>query len=215
MKTTLRLTIAALGLATFNPSAATLYVSLESMNPVAPFISWTTAATNIQDAVDAAKDGDTVLVTNGVYASGGRAVQGATTNRVAVTKPITLLSVNGPDVTAIIGHQAFDTPNGEGATRCVYLAADAFLSGFTLTRGGTTSSTNVTSSDQYGGGIFCDKVFGDSNSAIVSNCVVVANAAYAYGGGVWGGRLYNCTLERNSVKRPAGGGGGGKGGNTL
>jgi hypothetical protein len=47
-------------------------VSLESTNPVAPFATWATAATNIQDAVDTSKDGDTVLLTNGVHAVGER-----------------------------------------------------------------------------------------------------------------------------------------------
>jgi len=72
MKTALRLIVAAFVLAEFNVFAATHYVSLESTNPVAPFATWETAATNIQDAVDAASAGDTVLVTNGVYAAGSR-----------------------------------------------------------------------------------------------------------------------------------------------
>ena len=40
MRTALRLTIAAFVVATFNLSAATLYVSLESTNPTAPFATW-------------------------------------------------------------------------------------------------------------------------------------------------------------------------------
>jgi hypothetical protein len=92
--------LAVLVLATFNLSAATLYVSLESTNPVAPYATWATAATNIQDAVDAGRAGDTVLVTNGVYAVGSREVSVLDTNqeppqlvsngqsRVVVTNPI-------------------------------------------------------------------------------------------------------------------------------
>jgi len=116
---------------------ATQYVDWKNPAPVAPYTTWATAATNIQDAVDVAQAGDTVLVTNGVYATGARAVYGLMTNRVAVTKALRLESVNGPEVTVIRGYQVPATTNGNGAVRCVYLSDGAVLSGFTMTHGAT------------------------------------------------------------------------------
>jgi hypothetical protein len=78
-------------------------------------MSWATAATNIQDAVDASNGGDTVLVTNGVYAVGERDV-GYGRSRVTITKAIQLESVNGPLATTI---------DGDGSVRCVYLSTNA------------------------------------------------------------------------------------------
>jgi hypothetical protein len=175
MKTALRLTIAAFGLAIFNLSAATLLVSLESTNPVAPFATWETAATVIQDAVDAAKAGDTVLVGDGVYKAGGRTNSGwgYAENRVTVTNSIRLESVNGPASTTISG--------GDGSGRCVFLGTNAVLSGFTLTNGAAES----------GGGVFCE------SSAVVTNCTLSGNCGNI-GGGASGGTLYNCTLSDNS-----------------
>jgi hypothetical protein len=73
-----------LGLTLAPAPAATLYVDLNSANPQSPYSDGSTAATNIQVAIDAASPGDTVLVTNGTYATGGRIMAGYLNNRVAL-----------------------------------------------------------------------------------------------------------------------------------
>src|SRR5664279_2622129 len=108
------------------------YVSSRSANPSPPYTSWATAATNIQDAVDTVSvPGATVVVTNGTYSAGGRPIYGTLTNRVAVDKPLTLRSVNGPQFTVIQGRQVPGTTNGDGAIRCLYLTNGTTLFGFT------------------------------------------------------------------------------------
>ncbi len=164
--------------------AATRYVDLNSGNPIPPYTNWATAALSIQDAVDAAMTGDEILVTNGVYATGGRAVFGTMTNRVVVDKPVTVRSINGPEFTIIQGRR-------EDAIRCVYLTNGAVLSGFTLTLGGTRGLGDYVL-ELCGGGVWCE-----STSAIVSNCVVAGNSASGGGGGVYSGTLNNCTLTGN------------------
>ena len=94
---------AACGVLAINASATVRYVNQDNANPTPPYTTWASAATNIQDAVDAAATGDRVLVTNGVYQSGGHIVYGALMNRAAVTKPLLILSVNGPSATVIRG----------------------------------------------------------------------------------------------------------------
>ena len=74
----IRLNLVATGifLMASSASAATRYVWQDSPSPAPPYTNWATAAHVIQDAVDAAQTGDTVLVAGGVYATGGRAVYG-------------------------------------------------------------------------------------------------------------------------------------------
>jgi hypothetical protein len=132
------------------------YVDVNSTNATPPYTNWATAAAIIQDAVDAAVAGDEIVVTNGIYPTGGRAVgTNLLANRVAVDKPVTLRSVNGPRFTVIQGEQVLAATNG--AVRCVYLADGASLSGFTLTNGATRSVYDFPANrESSGGGIWCE-----------------------------------------------------------
>src|SRR5262249_45832586 len=47
------------------------FVDASGSNPMTPYSTWATAATNIQDAIDSSTAGDIVLATNGIYSSGG------------------------------------------------------------------------------------------------------------------------------------------------
>jgi hypothetical protein len=172
------------------------YVAASGGNPVPPYTSWATAATNIQDAVDMAGAGGTVFVTNGTYVAGGRTTPSlgdGVTNRVTVDKPLTVCSVNGSGVTVIQGQLPGAT---NGNIRCAYLTNGATLMGFTLTNG-------VADYPGGGGGVYCE-----SSSAVLSNCVLTGNWAGpdSAGGGASGGTLNNCNLTGNSAYAGVGGG---------
>jgi hypothetical protein len=179
------------GLLLLRASAATLYVSLESTNPIPPYAGWSTAATNIQNAIDAAGTGDRILVDDGIYSTGGVTVSNmVVSNRVAVTKAVTVQSVNGPAVTVIDGGSVYSE---FGGLRCVYLASGATLTGFSIIGGEVYESP--------GAGVWCE-----STSSTVSNCMIYSNRTdtasgsfYSRGAGANGGTLNNCTLTGNAA----------------
>ena len=174
-------------------AATTHYVNLNSPAPSSPYADWSTAATNIQDAIVAADPGDLVLVTNGLYQTGG-ALAGKLyiSNRLAIVKPITVQSVNGPGVTVILGSRS-DSRLGIPYVRCAFLTNGATLIGFTL-----TNSVAPTSSTVQGGAAYADFSPLVPSTAAISNCVLTANSA-SYGGGAYGLTLNNCTLLGNSA----------------
>jgi hypothetical protein len=176
-----------------NVPATVFYVDVNSINPVPPFTNWITAATNIQDAVDAATNGDLVLVTNGIYATGGRRWFDSGTNRVTLTNSITLRSVNGPAVTLIVGSQVVGTgPALVNAVRCVGMGNNAVLSGFTLTNG-----EGGFGNYPAGGGVAY--IYG-AGAGTVTNCILTGNlATNSAGGGAFRVTLINCQIVGNSA----------------
>jgi hypothetical protein len=172
---------------------ATFYVDVNSTNPVTPYSSWGNAAATIQDAINVADDGDEVVVTNGVYRTGGT---GSPINRIFVAKAIAIRSVNGPGVTSIEGYKGLGTTS----VRCAYLFSGASLAGFTLTNGSTWVLT--TQETGYGGGAFCT-----SADVIISNCLFTGNYSSDFGGGVYRGTLKDCTLFGNVTEHRGAGSG--------
>ncbi|HTR42039.1 MAG TPA: immunoglobulin domain-containing protein, partial [Pseudomonadales bacterium] len=158
------------------------YVNVSNTTPMSPYLSWSNAATQIEDAVNAALTGDQVVVTDGVYQTGSDVSTDSASNRVLVTIPINLQSVNGPAVTVI---------DGGSIARCVYLTNGATLVGFTLTNG--YSPVN-------GGGVYCI-----STNSFISNCLVINNMASSSGGGAYLGNLNNCEMVGNAAKFYGGG----------
>jgi hypothetical protein len=170
---------------TVQVSELVYYVSQGSTNPVAPYNSWFTAATNIQDAADTALavPGALVIVSNGIYSP------------ARVTKPLTLRSVNGPALTVI---------DGTNGSPCVYLASNSILAGFTLTNGVAGWS---------GGGVICESTNSAVTNCVISgnsayytgggvaggtlkNCLITGNSA-GHGGGAVSATLLNCTITGN------------------
>ena len=172
-----------------------LYVAATSTNPQPPYSSWATAATNLQDAVDAATvAGALILATNGVYTTGWRTTQDAVTNRLALTKPVTVQSVNGPDVTAVVGAEGGSVGAGAGPIRCAYVGSGAVLSGFALTNGVVGDFfPDFYDSTATGGGAWCEAL------GTLTNCILGGNRAGSAGGGVYGGRIYNSALIGNGA----------------
>ena len=170
---------------------------LEDGSPEHPFDA-------IQESIDAADDGDTVLVLDGTYTGDG--------NRDLDFggRSITVRSQNGPD-TCIIDcqaseadpHRGFDFHSGE--------TAGAVLEGITIRNGYETvggaircidnSSPTITDctvmenmANQYGSGIHCQ----NGSSPTIADCVITANAGdgiFCFDGNP---TITDCTITGNA-----------------
>lgn len=189
----------------------TLCVVKNNPGAAEPYDTFANAAADIQTAINYATAGDTVIVSNGVYGTGG--VPGwptgasTLTNRIAISKAITVKAFSdAPADTVIAGNWHEGYPGGpvtnrygDAAVRCAYLVNGATLSGFTLSNGATRKVSWIY--DGYAGGALCQ-----STAAVISNCVIVGNAANHYGGGVRYGTIYDSEIIGNTVSVQGGGG---------
>jgi len=163
-----------------------------------PYGTWQDAARDIQAAVDAADEGDTILVTNGTY---------VISKEITIDRGVVVRSVNGPMSTLV---------QAAGAQRCFKLSAPkTLLAGFTITGGRADKGGGIWADRQVairdcivigneaeeGGGIYCE------GGNLVRNCLIAENSA-RIGGGIFASgynRLENCTIARNRADGLAGG----------
>ena len=158
----------------------------------------------IQNAVDAAADGDIVFIKNGVHDQGG-AVDGFSSsmaNRVYLTKSLTLVG-ESKEGAIIKGAHATDAAAvlgcGADAVRVLGINADnVVVSNLTLTGGAThNSSAGNDSPENNGGGVY---VANGKTGIVLVDCIVSNNVARRAGAVRYGNDASashaNCLLVR-------------------
>ncbi|MGB2821628.1 MAG: LamG-like jellyroll fold domain-containing protein, partial [Phycisphaerae bacterium] len=152
----------------------------------------------IQEAIEAATDGDTVVVLDGTYTgSGNRDID-------FLGKAITVRSANGPE-NCIIDSQGTEQENHRGFYFHSGEDRTSVVSGFTIT-GGHISGAYVPSGwdDASGGAVFCD----DQSAATIRNNRIIGNTALR-GGGIFcefkcSAAIVNNVIVQNTADRGGG-----------
>jgi parallel beta-helix repeat protein len=141
---------------------------------------------NIQEAVDAASDGDEILVMPGTYTSTADEVVNM------LGKAVWLHSSDGPDVTIIDGQDA-----RRGITCESQETGETIIEGLTITGGRTFGEAHP---DNSGGGMICHGAHPS-----LKDCTFTNNTAWSRGGGLYGinggDTLTGCTFTDNNAQR--------------
>ncbi len=172
-----------LSLACLAPAAhATVrYVDLEG-GDVSPYTAWENAATNIQDAVDAAVSGDEILIRPGRYVAGTNAVQQSATDSGYNFDGTNVVFLNNKHLAlrGVTGNPADVLIDGEGRFRCMGMYRSSatvqlpfILDSLTLTNG----------TAKRGGGLHLSNDGRITNWVL--NCVFVDNYASSDGSGLY------------------------------
>ncbi|NQU32538.1 MAG: T9SS type A sorting domain-containing protein [Bacteroidetes bacterium] len=139
--------------------------------------------TIIQEAINQATEGDTVLVWPGTYVE----------NINFTGKNITVASLNLTTADSIYKHNTIINGNQNGT--CVLVnngETDAILHGLTITNG---SGFEHTEGIFYGGGIY----LASNNTLVVINCIITNNFSSAAGGGICTGMYSELHLSGTSI----------------
>ncbi|MBN1669386.1 MAG: hypothetical protein JXR37_00020 [Kiritimatiellae bacterium] len=173
---------------------------------VSPYINWSTAANDIQSAVNVATHPSAmVLVSNGTY---------VLDTTIVVTNGTTVRGVNGAAHTIV---------DGNSTGRCFYVDhPSAVVEGFTLTNGFVTGEVDTGEGGGggaciYAGGTVRDCTIQGNTAAggggaycysggVFSNCVITGNSAGCSGGAHCenGGSLLDCVINDNSAEAVGG-----------
>jgi len=167
-------------LTSLNSSAATLYVNCASGDDKNDGSAGGSAKSTIQSAVDAAANGDIIVVAAGVYDKGGRQT-GDATGRVVIDKKITLKGADAK-TTHIVGGKDF---------RGVFLGSGAVINGFTIRDGNAKGSSWASN---CGGGVYCADA-----TAKIEDCIITNNTAALNGGGVCHGTVIKTKIAGNRL----------------
>ena len=155
---------------------------------------------SIQRAVNAASAGDTINIRAGVYDQ-GEYFDGSQTNRVLIDKKLTLVGVDGKDVTHVVGRYQLGatddkTRMGAAAIRCIRIknssAAGTVIKNLTIRDGAAQNGSDAVQS--WGGGV-CGYEKGRTAFCLV-DCVI-SNCAACWGGAFHGGVAVRCMLNGN------------------
>jgi probable HAF family extracellular repeat protein/predicted outer membrane repeat protein len=165
------------------------YVDCEVVNSGSG-ISWIDAFKTIQEAIDAADEGDAIWVKRGTY---------FISSEIMVEKNVSIFGGFDGTETHLSERDLrinVTSLDGSGSNRCVQLRSDATLDGFTITNGNTNWG---------GGGMYIA-----SSAPTVTNCTFLNNSAGQNGGGAihsWNASplFTNCIFAHNNGGSNGGG----------
>ncbi|MEM7394238.1 MAG: hypothetical protein AAF492_18015, partial [Verrucomicrobiota bacterium] len=179
---------------TINTHAVERFVDLANPDPQPPYLTWATAANDIQSAVDTSVDGDSILVSNGTYLA---------THTITIAQGVTVRSVNGPEHTIIDGYYS---------NRCVSMThSNAVLEGFMVRHGAAPMELFDTLEGYFdegdertrGSGIYL-------GGGRVRDCIVVSNISHGihsliatFGVGIYANTnsvIEDCVISMNHVE---------------